>query len=152
MRSSLVRWLLRQRRPVDAARALGRPYRLVGTVVPGDKRGRTLGFPTANLDLGELLLPGDGVYAGVGILPDGTRRSAAISIGAKPTFGGTLRQCEAHLLDHDAPFDDYGWLLEIDLVHFLRDQLLCEDVADLLVRISRDCEETRRLMLESTPT
>lgn len=150
VRSTLVRWLLEHRRPVDAARALGRPYRLSGTVVSGDKRGRTLGYPTANLDHGALQLPGDGIYAGVGMLPDGTRCPAAISVGSKPTFGGQERLCEVHLLDHDGPLDEYGWTLEVDFHRFLRDQLLCEDIDDLLKRMRCDCDTTRRMILESS--
>ena len=152
VRSTLVRWLLENRRPVDAARALGRPYRLSGAVVQGEQRGRTLGFPTANLDHGELMLPGDGVYAGVGVLPDGSRRAAAVSIGTNPTFAGEGRVCEVHLIDHEGPLNDYGWTLELDLIRFLRDQLLCEDVTQLLGQMERDCVEARRLILESSLT
>ena len=112
VRSTMIRWLLRHGRVVDAERALGRPHRVEGTVVKGDQRGRLLGYPTANLDHGASLLPGDGIYSGLALLPDGTRVSAAISVGSKPTFGGTERVCEAHLLDHEAPLDDYGWPLD----------------------------------------
>lgn len=147
--STLIRWLLEQRRPVDARRALGRPYRLAGTVVRGAERGRTLGYPTANLDVAGMQLPGDGVYAGMAILPEGKRVPAAVSVGTNPTFGGRRRTCEAHLLDHDGEIGAYGWSLEIDLLEFLRDQLLCEDVDALLQLMERDCDHTRRIAMES---
>ena len=143
VRSTLIRWLLRHGRVVDAERALGRPHRIYGTVVKGDQRGRTLGYPTANLDHGSCLLPGDGIYSGVGVLSDGTRVSAAISVGTKPTFGGTERVCEAHLLDHDAPLDDYGWALTLEFKRYLHEQLTFESVEPLLQRMSRDCELVR---------
>lgn len=148
VRSGLVRWLLEHGRVVDAARALGRPYRLSSTVVQGDKRGRTLGFPTANLARGEQLLPADGVYAGLAHLPDGTRRVAAVSIGSKPTFGVNERIAEAHLIDHDAPLDEYGWKLEVDLVRWIRDQLRFDDVERLIERMGRDCHEAGRSIEE----
>jgi riboflavin kinase/FMN adenylyltransferase len=146
--SSLVRWLLQHGRVVDAATTLGRPYRLAGTVVSGDQRGRTLGFPTANLDHGNLLLPADGVYAGLAHLPEGGTRPAAVSIGTKPTFGTSVRIAEIHLIGHDAPVDDYGWRLRVDLLKWLRDQTRFDDIDDLLKRIALDCEETSHCVQE----
>ena len=146
--STLIRWLLAQGRVVDVARALGRPYRLAGTVVSGDQRGRTIGFPTANLDCGDLMLPGDGVYAGIASLPDGTRHPAAVSVGVKPTFGVNARIAEVHLIGHDGPVDDYGWALEVDLLRWLRGQARFNGVDDLLKRITLDCAETERCVQE----
>ena len=148
VRSTLIRWLLEHGRVVDAARALGRPYRISGTVVAGDKRGRTLGYPTANLDHGDQVLPADGVYAGLALLPDGTRRVAGVSVGTKPTFNGAERVAEAHLIDHDAPVDEYGWNLEIDLVHWLREQLRFDDVEQLCACMDRDCQQARQAIEE----
>lgn len=152
VRSTMIRWLLRHGRVVDAERALGRPHRVEGTVVKGDQRGRLLGYPTANLDHGASLLPGDGIYSGVAQLPDGTRVSAAISVGSKPTFGGTERVCEAHLLDHEAPLDDYGWSLRLDFKRFLHEQLTFESIEPLLQRMSRDCDLVRHHARESLPS
>ena len=152
VRSTLIRWLLRHGRVVDAERALGRPHRVGGTVVKGDQRGRTLGYPTANLDHGSCLLPGDGIYSGVAGLPDGTRVASAISVGTKPTFGGTQRVCEAHLLDLEAPLDDYGWMIELDFKRFLHEQLTFESVEPLLQRMSRDCDLVRHHARESLPS
>ena len=152
VRSTMIRWLLRHGRVVDAERALGRPHRVEGTVVKGDQRGRLLGYPTANLDHGASLLPGDGIYSGLAQLPDGTRVSAAISVGSKPTFGGTERVCEAHLLDHEAPLDDYGWPLRLDFKRFLHEQLTFESIEPLLQRMSRDCDLVRHHARESLPS
>lgn len=148
VRSTLVRWLLEHGRVVDAREALGRPYRLSGVVVSGDKRGRTLGFPTANLAPGEQLLPADGVYAGLAHLPDGSRRAAGVSIGSKPTFGKSQRVAEAHLIDHDGPLDEYGWTLEIDLLRWIRGQLRFEEVDQLVACMARDCEQAKRSIEE----
>ena len=149
--STLVRWLLARGRVVDAARALGRPYRLEGPVVSGDKRGRTIGFPTANLDHGVQLLPADGVYGGLAILPDGSRSAAAVSVGRKPTFGRHERIAEVHLIGHDGPVDDYGWHLQVELLRWLREQYRFESVEDLLRRITLDCAEAQRTLQEQTP-
>ena len=143
VRSTAIRWLLMQGRVVDAAIALGRPHQLTRTVVKGDQRGRDLGFPTANLSPGETLLPGDGVYAGVATLPDGTRKLAAISVGTKPTFGPNQRVCEAHLIDHEAPLDDYGWTIQLEFTRFLHQQFAYTGVEPLIERIQRDCDDAR---------
>ncbi len=150
VRSTMIRWLLRHGRVVDAERALGRPHRVEGTVVKGDQRGRTLGYPTANLDHGGSLLPGDGIYAGVAEFSDGTRVSAAISVGTKPTFGGAQRVCEAHLLDHDAPLDDYGWDIRLEFTRFLHEQITFESIEPLLKRMALDCDLVRHHAGERT--
>lgn len=120
-RSTTIRWLLELGRVEDAARLLGRAHRLAGTVVRGDQRGRTLGFPTANVDVGGLQLPADGVYAAEAIVR-GERFPAAVSVGTKPTFGASARTCEAHVVGAPLAIDDYGWTLELDLVRWLREQ------------------------------
>ena len=143
VRSTAIRWLLTQGRVVDAAIALGRPHQLTGTVVRGDQRGRDLGFPTANLAPSETLLPADGVYAGVATLPDGARVLAAISVGTKPTFGPNQRVCEAHLIDHEAPLDDYDWTIRLEFTRFLHQQFAYAGVEPLIDRIQRDCDDAR---------
>lgn len=97
-RSTMVRWLLAHGRVSDAARVLGRPHTLRGVVVKGDQRGRTIGYPTANLN-SACMPPADGVYAGRARLADGRVFTAAISVGTKPTFGAHARAVEAVLLD-----------------------------------------------------
>jgi riboflavin kinase/FMN adenylyltransferase len=95
--STMTRWLLAHGRVRDAARLLGRPHRLHGTVHRGDRRGRTIGFPTANLAT-DLMLPADGVYAAIATLPDGATHPAAVNIGTRPTFNGEERRVEAHVI------------------------------------------------------
>jgi riboflavin kinase/FMN adenylyltransferase len=120
-----------------AARLLGRPLEVDGTVVSGDRRGTTLGFPTANLRVEpELLVPGFGIYAGAA---DGKR--AAISIGVNPHYGGTERRIEAYLLDWEG--DLYGDRLVLELWRKLRDERAFASEADLVAQIARDVEETR---------
>lgn len=141
--SSLIRWLLSHGRVEDAARVLGRPYGFGGVVIRGDQRGREIGWPTANVEHGDRLLPADGVYAGTAELPDGTRRRAAISVGTKPTFGDAERTVEAFLLDHQAPLDQYGWRLTVTFDRWLREQARYESIDPLLAQMRRDVVRTR---------
>lgn len=141
--SSWLRWLLAMGRVEDASRVLGRPYGFPGKVVRGDQRGRQIGWPTANVEHGDRLLPGDGVYAGLATLPDGSRRRAAISVGTKPTFGYAERTVEAYLLDHQAPLDQYGWSLELRFDRWLREQARYDALDELLEQMKRDVERTR---------
>ena len=120
-----------------AARLLDRPHEVEGTVVRGDARGRTLGFPTANLDVpAALLVPPDGVYAGSAL-----GRRAAISIGTNPQFGGVERRVEAHLLDFDE--DIYGERLVVQIWAHLRAQTTFASVDELVAAISADVARTR---------
>ncbi|HEY5294243.1 MAG TPA: riboflavin biosynthesis protein RibF [Gaiellaceae bacterium] len=120
-----------------AARLLGRPLELDGTVVPGDQRGGTLGFPTANLRIDpELLVPSFGIYAGA----VGDRR-AAVSIGVNPHYGGSERRIEAYLLDWEG--DLYGDRLVLELWRRLRDERAFASEAELVEQIARDVEATR---------
>jgi riboflavin kinase / FMN adenylyltransferase len=136
--STRIRDLLRAGEVERAARLLGRPAEIEGTVVAGDARGGTLGFPTANLrpEPG-LLVPGYGIYAGAA---DGRR--AAISIGTNPHYGGGERRIEAFLLDFDG--DLYGRKLRLQLWQRLRDELAFESEDELVTQIGRDLEATRR--------
>lgn len=141
--SSIVRWLLTMGRVRDAALVLGRPYELTATTVPGDRRGRTIGFPTLNAAPSEQLLPMDGVYGGVAHLPDGRRALAAISVGTKPTFGASARTCEAHLLDIDLPLDWYGAQVRMSFVTWIREQRAFGSLDALLERIRSDIRAIR---------
>ena len=136
--STRIRDLLRAGEVERAARLLGRPAEVDGTVVAGDARGGTLGFPTANLrPQAGLLVPGYGIYAGVA---DGHR--AAISIGTNPHYGGGERRIEAFLLDFDG--DLYGEKLRLELWQRLREERSFESEAELVAQIGRDVEATRR--------
>ena len=120
-----------------AARLLGRPLEVDGTVVSGDHRGGTLGFPTANLLVEpDLLVPAFGIYAGA----VGDKR-AAISIGVNPHYGGTEQRIEAYLLDWSG--DLYGDRLVIELWQRLREERAFESEADLVGQIARDVDDTR---------
>jgi riboflavin kinase/FMN adenylyltransferase len=136
--STRIRDLLRAGEVDRAAKLLGRPAELAGTVVAGDARGGTLGFPTANLrPEPELLVPGFGIYAGAA---DG--HLAAISIGTNPHYGGDERRIEAFLLDFAG--DLYGTRLTLELWQRLRDEQAFGSEAELIAQIDRDVEATRR--------
>jgi riboflavin kinase/FMN adenylyltransferase len=135
--STNVRSLLREGDVVGAARLLGRPPELEGTVVLGDQRGGTLGYPTANLAVpAELLVPAYGIYAGSAL---GHR--AAISIGVNPHYGGDERRIEPHLLDFEG--DLYGRRLVVELWRLLREERAFSSEDQLVAQITRDVEETR---------
>jgi riboflavin kinase/FMN adenylyltransferase len=120
-----------------AAKLLGRPLEVDGVVVGGDRRGGTLGFPTANLRVEpSLLVPAYGIYAGA---VDGRR--AAVSIGVNPHYGGTERRIEAYLLDWEG--DLYGDRLVVELWRRLRDERAFASEEELIAQIARDVEETR---------
>jgi riboflavin kinase/FMN adenylyltransferase len=125
-----------------AARLLGRPPELDGVVVPGDQRGGTLGYPTANLSVDPtLLVPQYGIYAGAAQVPEGATYRAAISIGTNPHYGGDERRIEPYLLDFEG--DLYGRRLVVELWQRLRDEQAFESEEALVAQISRDVEATR---------
>jgi len=138
--SRFIRELLAAGDVETAARALGRPYTLLGRVVRGAGVGRQIGFPTINLDCGGQLVPGDGVYAGVATL-DGREHAAAVSIGPRATFGGGHRGVEAFLLDVDGSF--YDRPARISLLARLRDQRRFDSPDELSDQIARDVMQTR---------
>lgn len=151
--STRIRRLLALGRVRDAAALLGRPWELVGRVVPGEQRGRTIDVPTANLDHGDRLLPSDGVYAGVGTDSDGHWHPAAISVGRKPTFGGTApRVCEVHLVDWAGTVDDYGWTMRLRPTEWLRGTMRFGGPGPLVAQLRRDIDRTRLLMTADRQT
>jgi riboflavin kinase / FMN adenylyltransferase len=128
----------------SAAAALGRPHRVEGPVVHGEHRGRAIGYPTANLDLpSDTAIPADGIYAGW-LTVDDARMPAAISIGTNPTFGGTLRRVEAHVLDRD-DLELYGEHVAVDFAVRLRKTLRFDSVPALVAQMARDVAQTRKL-------
>lgn len=143
--SSLVRWLLAHGRVGDAHRLLGRAYEVRGTVRAGDRRGRQLGTPTANLEA-DTMLPGRGVYFGRATSPDGRWFPAAINVGVKPTFPGATPGCEAHLVDAHLPLDEYGWECRIRFLGFLRSEMRFDGAAAVAAQIRRDVDRTRDLL------
>jgi riboflavin kinase/FMN adenylyltransferase len=124
-----------------AAAALGRPHRVEGVVVHGYRRGRELGFPTANIASPPYTaLPADGVYAGRFVIGD-RRLPAAVSVGSNPTFSGTERTVEAYVLDVDEDF--YGHEVGVDFVARLRGQERYDDLDALVAAIHGDVAATR---------
>jgi len=135
--STHIRTLLRAGDVAGAAQLLGRPAEMEGTVVLGDQRGGTLGYPTVNLAVPpDLLVPAYGIYAG-----EALGHRAAISIGVNPHYGGDERRVEAYLLDFHG--DLYGRRLVVGLWHRLRDEQAFTDEAELVAQIARDVEQTR---------
>ena len=120
-----------------AASMLGRPFELDGTVVAGDQRGGTLGYPTANIAMdAELVCPRYGIYAG-----EALGHRAAVSIGTNPHYGGTERRIEPFLLDFDG--DLYGSRLVVELWERLRDEAVFDSEEALIAQIAKDVEATR---------
>ena len=135
--SSRIRQLVQAGEVGQAARLLGRPVEVEGTVVAGDARGGTLGFPTANLAVpSELLVPAFGIYAG-----EALGHRAATSIGVNPHYGGEERRIEAFLLDYDG--DLYGERLVVELWERLREERAFGSEEELVEQIARDVEAAK---------
>lgn len=128
------------------ARGFGRLYAVAGEVVPGDGRGRTIGIPTANVHVAEgRALPADGVYACWATTPGDEETPAVVNVGWRPTFDGTTRTVEAHLLRDDAP-DLYGRTLELRFVARIRGEQRFDGPEALVARIREDIAEAGRLL------
>lgn len=143
--STRVRELVARGAVDEAAELLGSPFALSGTVEHGEKRGRELGYPTANLLPPEgHALPAHGVYACRATLADGSVRAAAVSIGIRPQFESVLGVLvEAYLLDFDG--DLYGQELELEFLQRLRGEQRFDGIEELIAQIERDVDETRRI-------
>jgi riboflavin kinase/FMN adenylyltransferase len=143
--SSAIRRLIADGRIEDAAALLDRNFRLAGTVIEGDKRGRELGFPTANLEPHpRACLPGHGVYAGYWVW-DGKRLPGAINVGVRPTFKeGAPQLCEIYVLDFEG--DLYGERGEVEFGAFLRAEERFASAEALITQMHADVEATRRIL------
>jgi riboflavin kinase/FMN adenylyltransferase len=142
--STRIRQLLAGGEVEQAALLLDRPHQVRGTVVDGDKRGRELGFPTANVAVPQAIaMPGDGVYAGWYLDPAGIRRPAALSLGRRPTFyeDAELSLLEAHLIDFSG--DLYGQEARVEFVSRIRGQVRFDSVDALVVQMGADVERAR---------
>jgi riboflavin kinase/FMN adenylyltransferase len=136
----------------EAAALLGRPHEVRGTVELGDKRGRELGFPTANVGVpAEIQLPADGIYAGWYERPDGSVHPAAISLGRRPTFyeHADMSLLEAYLLDFDGEL--YGERAKVRFVERLREEAKFDSVDALITQMGKDVDQARSLLLVDRP-
>ncbi|HNS61660.1 MAG TPA: riboflavin kinase, partial [Anaerolineales bacterium] len=143
-----IRKLIAVGKVEEAAKLMGRPYRLQGIVIRGDQRGRTIGFPTANLDYSvDKLIPAGGIYACWAYLGD-QKHKAAVNIGTNPTFTPDKKtmSVEAYLLDFDR--DIYDETLQLEFVSRLRDELTFDSVDALVTQISKDVEVVRQTLDE----
>jgi len=130
----------------DATQLLGRPFALSGVVVGGQKIGRQLGFPTANIARSfDQAVPAEGVYAGWLTIPQG-RYMAATSIGVRPAVGGGNQTVESFLLDYPGGLL-YGVPVELELTHRLREERNFPTLDGLTQQIKLDVEETRRILI-----
>lgn len=133
--------------PSGATHVLGRPFEIEGRVVVGDRRGRTIGYPTVNLRLGSYLRPANGVYATrVGIeAADGvTWYGGVANLGYRPTFAGTDVGLETHIFDFSG--DLYGRRIRVALVDYLRPEKKFDGIAELKAQIAEDSERARRIL------
>ncbi|WP_287980881.1 bifunctional riboflavin kinase/FAD synthetase [Acidiphilium sp.] len=143
--SSRIRRLLQDGYPERAAALLGRPHAIRGVVAHGDARGRTIGFPTANVALGRHLEPARGVYAVTVRLADGRMVKGVANIGRRPTVAeGAISRLEAHLFDFSG--DLYGQEITVSLHRFIRDERRFASFDELSAQIAADADEARRLL------
>ena len=143
--SSRVRDALREGDPQEAARLLTRPFAIRGIVQHGDKRGREIGYPTANLPIEQYLRPRYGIYAVTGrILSTGQELEGAANIGVRPQFDPPKELLEPYFFDFSG--DLYGQEIEVAFHHFLRGEAKFDSLDALIEQMERDCERARELL------
>ncbi|HVG81291.1 MAG TPA: bifunctional riboflavin kinase/FAD synthetase [Methylomirabilota bacterium] len=145
--STAIRRALQAGEPRRAAALLGRPWEIEGRVEHGDARGRQLGFPTANIGLGDYLRPAFGVYAVEAGIDHGTRTEwhpGVANLGRRPTVAGLTERLEVHLFDFDG--DLYGRHLRVRLIEFLRPEKKFDGLDALRAQIARDLTEARAIL------
>jgi riboflavin kinase/FMN adenylyltransferase len=123
---------------------LGRPYRMSGKIVLGDKVGRTLGYPTANVDLRRRQSPVMGIFAVRVHGLEGDPRDAVASVGTRPTFGGAKPLLEVHIFDFDE--DIYGQYIHVDFIARLRGEVKFDEVEELVAQMHRDADNARSIL------
>jgi len=141
--STRIREALRAGWPSEASELLGHPWEIEGAVEQGDQRGRTIGFPTANVALGEHLRPRFGVYP-VRALVEGRWRDGVANLGRRPTLGKLQENFEVHLFDFAG--DLYGQVLRVQLIDFIRPEMRFSGLDALKAQIAADCDAARRLL------
>ena len=145
--STAARRALSEGKPEQAARILGHPHCVEGIVETGEQRGRTLGFPTANLSIGELHQPMPGIYAVRAEILTGpfkNRLIGAASLGTNPTFGSNPLRLEVYLFDFSS--DIYGQRLSVELVEFIRPEIAFRTPDELISKMKHDCEAARAIL------
>lgn len=142
--SSRIRQCLIEGKPDEAERLMTRPFAVQGIVQHGDKNGRLLGYPTANVDMGSYLRPMYGVYAVTGHLADGRVLKGAANLGIRPQFDPPKELLEPHFFDFDE--DLYGQTIEVALRHFIRPEAKFGSMEELTAQIDADCVRARELL------
>ena len=142
--SSRIRDALKEGRCEEANRLLTRPFTIQGEVIHGDKNGRELGFPTANIDIGHYQRPKYGIYAVKGRLPDGRVLNGAANLGIRPSFDPPKELLEPFFFDFSE--DLYSQTIEVELHHFLRGEQKFDDLEALKVQMDKDCQQARELL------
>ena len=140
--SSRIREALMAGDCATAARLLTRPFAIEGVVEHGDKRGRALGYPTANIGLGTYQRPRFGIYAVRGRLADGRMLDGAANLGTRPMFDPPKELLEPFFFDFDGNL--YGETVEVELISFIRDEMRFDDLGALQAQMAADCAEARR--------
>jgi riboflavin kinase/FMN adenylyltransferase len=146
--SSAIRAALHDGRPEDAAAMLGRPFAIRGEVIHGEKIGRTIGFPTANIELGDYIRPADGIYAARTRLADGRVFASAAYVGRRPTVDGIDERLEVNLFDFDE--DLYGQVLQTEFIAYVRGDMKFDGLDSLKRQIALDCAAIRAILAERT--
>lgn len=146
--SSRIRAALRTGDCAEATRLLTRPFTIQGIVQHGDKLGRTIGFPTANIDLGHYLRPAYGIYAVRGLLPDGRVLDGAANLGVRPSFNPPKELLEPHFFDFAESL--YDQCIEVQLIEYLRPEAKYDGLEALTAQIAKDCDAARQI-LAGTP-
>ena len=139
--STRIRFALQRGDLVTAEKLLGRPYRISGRVMPGDKMGRRIGFPTANIRLARQVSPVQGVFASRVYGLPGDPFDAIVNIGTRPTVGGNENRLEVYILDFEK--DIYGIQLHVDLLGKIRDETQFQSIDDLKRQIRQDLSAAR---------
>ncbi len=142
--SSRIRDLLRAGDMRGAARLLTRPFAIEGVVQHGDKLGRTIGYPTANINMGKYLRPAYGIYAVRGRLEDGTVLPGAANLGVRPTFDPPKELLEPYFFDFSGEL--YGRCVEVELVEYIRPEAKFDGVDALVRQMDRDCARAREIL------
>ncbi|KTT95752.1 bifunctional riboflavin kinase/FAD synthetase [Sphingomonas sanguinis] len=132
-----------------AARLLTRPYAIQGVVQHGDKLGRTIGYPTANLDMGEYLRPAYGIYAVRGRLDDGRVLDGAANLGIRPSFDPPKELLEPHFFDFAG--DLYGRTVSVELIDYLRPEAKFDTLDALVTQMDADCARAREILASHNP-